>query len=81
MNAKVVFLLRPRRLKTSCPYLPIARDWLFSVTKGSPERSAPAAKINGFPVIAMATEDEFSAAVIAASNSCSDLGPKVLGRV
>ena len=46
-----------------------------------PERSAPAAKMNGLPIIAIATAGEFSAVVMASSNSCSDFGPSVFGRV
>ena len=47
----------------------------------SADRSAPAAKINGLPVIAMAAGLRDAASVIAASSAASDCGPKVFGRV
>ena len=46
-----------------------------------PDKSAPAAKINGFPVIAMAIEELASAIVIASFRALSDCGPKVFGRL
>ena len=80
-DAKVGFLPRPKRLNKSCPNLPKASAWARSETKGRADKSAPAAKINGFPIIAIAFESLDSAAVNAASNSWRDFGPNVFGRV
>ena len=49
--------------------------------KESAERSAPAAKINGLPMIAIAAGVRPIASVIALFNASSDCGPKVFGRV
>jgi hypothetical protein len=46
-----------------------------------PERSAPAAKIKGFPIIAIATASLLSAAVIASFSEFRDWIPKVFGLV
>ena len=46
-----------------------------------PDKSAPAAKIKGFPVIAIATEGLASATVIASLSAAKELGPKVFGRL
>ena len=49
--------------------------------KESADRSAPAAKINGFPVIAIAAGLREIASVIAALSSARDEGPNVFGRL
>jgi hypothetical protein len=49
--------------------------------KESADRSAPAAKINGFPVIAIAAGLREIASVIAALSSARDDGPNVFGRL
>ena len=54
MNAKVGIFDSPKRRKTSWPSFPIANAWLRSFKNESAERSAPAAKINVLPVIAIA---------------------------
>ena len=59
----------------------MASAWDFSVRKASADKSAPAAKINGLPVIAIATEELCSAAVIACASAASEAGPKVFGRL
>jgi hypothetical protein len=46
-----------------------------------PDRSAPAAKIKGFPIIAIATASLLSAAVIASFSEFRDWIPKVFGLV
>ena len=81
INANVGFLPSFNRRKTSWPSFPIANACDLSVKKARPDRSAPAAKIKGLPVIAMATDSDFSAVSIAAFRVRSDCGPKVLGRV
>ena len=67
--------------KTSWPSFPIATAWERSVRNESAERSAPAAKINGLPVMAIATGLREIASVIAASSAINDCGPNVFGRV
>ena len=47
----------------------------------SADRSAPAANINGLPVIAMAAGAIAIAAVIASLRAASDCAPNVFGRV
>ena len=80
-NAKVGFLLSPNLRKTSCPSFPIASACFGSLKKAMPDKSAPAAKIKGFPVIAIATEELASAIVIASLSAAKELGPKVFGRL
>ena len=67
--------------KTSWPSFPIATAWERSVRNESAERSAPAAKINGLPVMAIAAGLREIASVIAASSAINDCGPNVFGRV
>ena len=49
--------------------------------KESADKSAPAAKMKGFPVIAIAVGLREVASVIAASSACKDCGPNVFGRL
>ena len=81
MKAKVGIFDSPKRRKTSCPNFPMPSDCSRAVINERADRSAPAAKINGFPVMAIAAGLLAIAAVIAASNASSDWGPKVLGRL
>ena len=81
INAKVGVPDSLRRRKTSWPNFPIASDCSRFVINESAERSAPAAKINGLPVIAIAAGLREIASVIAPSSAMSDCGPKVFGRV
>ena len=81
MKAKVGMLDSPKRRKTSWPNFPMPSDCSRLVIKERADRSAPAAKMNGFPVIAIALGLLAIAAVIAASSASSDCGPKVLGRL
>ena len=81
MNANVGIFVSPKRRNTSCPSFPIARDWLRSVKNESAERSAPAAKIKGFPVIAIAEGLRPIASVIASFNAFRESAPKVFGRL
>ena len=46
-----------------------------------PERSAPAAKINGFPVTAIATASDACALSIALLSEAKDAAPNVFGRL
>ncbi|CAB4545791.1 unannotated protein [freshwater metagenome] len=81
INANVGVPHSLRRRNTSWPNFPIASDCSRFVINESAERSAPAAKMNGLPVIAMAAGLRDSASVMAASSAMSDWGPKVFGRV
>ena len=72
MKAKVGIFDSPKRRNTSCPSFPMASAWLRSVKKESAERSAPAAKINGLPVIAIAAGFRPMASVIALFNAVTD---------
>ena len=72
IKAKVTFLLLPSLLKMSCPNFPKASDCSRLATYEMPDRSAPAAKIKGFPIIAIATESLLSAAVIASFSAFRD---------
>ena len=81
MKAKVGFLLSPSFLKTSWPNFPIVSAWDLLVRNERPERSAPAANINGLPVIAIATESDDCAASIAARSDSRPAAPKVFGRL
>ena len=74
-------MLSPNLRNTSCPSFPIARACFLSVKNASPDKSAPAAKMNGFPVIAIATDELASEIVIASFSAASDAGPKVFGRL
>ena len=80
-NANVGLELSPSLRKTSWPSFPIARACSRSFKNDRAERSAPAAKINGFPVIAIAIDELASATLIASFKEASDCGPKVLGRL
>ena len=59
----------------------MATDCSRLLKNESADRSAPAAKINGLPVMPIAAGLREAASVIAASSAASDCGPKVLGRV
>ena len=59
----------------------MAIAWDLSVRNPIAERSAPAAKINGFPVTAIATAFDFMASSIADDRDCNETAPKVFGRV
>ena len=81
MNANVGIFDSPKRRKTSCPSFPNATDWLRSDKKDIPERSAPAAKINGLPVIAIAEGLRPIASVMASFKAFRESAPKVFGRL
>ena len=81
MNAKVGFALSPNRRKTSCPNFPMASACSRFSSMDRADKSAPAAKINGFPVIAIADAELACAAVIASFNFSSEVAPNVFGRV
>ena len=71
------------RRNTRCPVSAISRACAASVTDGTPERSAPTAKMNGLPVTPIATGAGEWAAISsrAASSEASPPGPNVDGRV
>ena len=71
------------RRNTRCPASAISRAAAASVTDGTPERSAPTAKMNGLPVTPIATGAGEWAAISssAASSDAIPPGPKVDGRV
>ena len=81
MNAKVGFFASWRRLKTSWPSFPIAIACSVLVRNESAERSAPAAKINGLPVIAIAEAELAKASEIRSLSSRRVFAPNVLGRL
>ncbi len=67
---------------TPCPILPRLSACSRSVSFGTPDRSAPAARMNGLPVMPMATiSSRASAASIALFSSARPRGPKVFGLV
>ena len=66
---------------TSWPNFPIATACSREDRKLKAERSAPAAKINGLPVIAIADGFMEIACLIAESKLASEAGPKVFGRL
>ncbi|CAB4621749.1 unannotated protein [freshwater metagenome] len=59
----------------------MARDCSRLLRNARAERSAPAAKINGFPVIAIAAGLLATAAEIASLRAAKDCAPNVFGRV
>ena len=59
----------------------MAMAWDLSFKKDIADRSAPAAKINGLPVTAIATASDFCASSIADASDASEAAPKVLGRL
>ena len=68
--------------RTWWPVRPMATAWPRSVSRGTPVRSAPTAKMNGLPVTQIAaTPDMARASSIAFLNSSSPPGPKVFGLV
>ena len=71
------------RRNTRCPVSAISRACAASVTAGTPERSAPTAKMNGLPVTPIATGAGEWAAISsrAASSEASPPGPNVDGWV
>ena len=81
MKAKVGFFVSFNRRNTSWPNLPIAIACDRSAKNEIAERSAPAAKMNGLPVIAIATAELASASEIRSFNSRSVFAPKVFGRL
>ena len=81
IKAKVGFPHSPKRRKTSCPNLVNACARVWSATPATPLRSAPAAKINGFPVIPIASASEAIATSSAALRDCKPCTPIVLGRL
>jgi hypothetical protein len=71
------------RRNTRWPVAAISRAVAASVTDGTPERSAPTAKMKGLPVTPIATGAGERAAMSsrAASSEASPPGPNVDGRV
>ena len=53
----------------------------LSLTEPIPDKSAPAANINGLPVTAIATASDFCAVSIAEESELRDAGPNVFGRL
>ena len=53
----------------------------LSLTEPIPDKSAPAANINGLPVTAIATASDFCASSIADESELRDVGPNVFGRL
>ena len=84
-NAKVGTGSSPSRRNTSCPCLPVARASSFEPALAMALRSAPTAKMNGFPVTPAATIAPSSASLATSSSAASMLirprGPKVVGLV
>ena len=75
MNANVGIPHSSKRRKTSCPSFPMASDCSRFDRYASAERSAPAAKINGLPMIAIAAGERPIASLIAPFRAASDCGP------
>ena len=71
------------RRKTRCPASATSRACAASVIDGTPDRSAPTAKMNGLPVTPIAAGAGECAAISssAASSEAMPPGPKVDGRV
>ena len=68
--------------KIACPIRAVARAWSPLTILANPERSAPAARMNGLPVMAIAnTSSRANAASSARFSSPRPRGPKVLGRL
>ena len=59
----------------------MARDCSRLFRNERADKSAPAAKINGLPVIAIAAGAIATAAVIASFRAARDCAPKVFGRL